>query len=319
MCPFLNDTSSIANFDGSIERDNDPAYWLEQIKIHGGNSPVLFLINEQDKHKADIAKNTLKKEYPSIAGYYHVNIGSADTSALENFRQTVMNLVRDNISWSSQIISKEAYKIKADLRKLFAEREIPHITRAEFDKIAEKNDVTSERAEEILKDLHVLGICLWYDEDAKKKKDEMGKFKTLILNPNWITTGIYRLIDKGYHEQPREITIDYGMEKLKEIPHYEYTYEAVQDLFRLMRIYELAYFKSSNTNHIVIPGLLPNDMPDNLPPFPEEDCLTMKFEVTKALPPNVVCRVIVQRKDDILDDELLWRKGVVLEPATPRH
>ncbi|MCL2224695.1 MAG: hypothetical protein FWB96_06990 [Defluviitaleaceae bacterium] len=289
-------------YNGRIERNNDPAYWLEQIRIYGGDSPVLFLINEQDNCRADIPKNSLKKEYPFIVDYYHVNI--ANENSIKEFRQTVMDLVRFNVSWNSQIISVEAYKIKAELRKLF-EDNTTHITLHMFSEIASKYGVSSARSEAILEDLHTLGVCLWYS------KDDLGDFNTLILNPDWIMSGIYRIINAGYNEQRSSITIDYGVMKLKE-HNYEYPPAKVKDLFRLMRIYELAYFKGSNTERIYIPGLLQEDMPDNLPEFPDDECLVMCFEVKKSLPPNIICRVIVQRNDEILDDKFLWRKGVVL-------
>ncbi|NLZ73760.1 MAG: hypothetical protein GX905_08105 [Bacteroidales bacterium] len=69
-------------YNGRIERDNDPSYWLEQIRIHGGDSSILFLINEKDDHRVDIAERTLKREYPSIEGFYHIDIGSDDKTKL---------------------------------------------------------------------------------------------------------------------------------------------------------------------------------------------------------------------------------------------
>jgi len=294
-------------YNGRIERDNDPAYWLEQIRIHGGDSPVMFLINEKDNHTADIAKNTLKKDYPSIVDYYHVNIGSEDKSGISDLRQKVIDLVQGNVSWSSQIISKEAYKIKAELRELFKKEESPHITRDVFNEIAERNGVKGGRTEEILSDLHALGLCLWYG------KEEMKKFNALVLNPDYIADGIYRIINKGHKENKHIVNVDFGVEKLSNQDRFKYPRKMVEYLFELMRIYELAFFRSENRDRIFIPGILPMDMPNNLPEF-EEDDLTMNFEVKKALPPNIVCRVIVQRNEEILDERLLWRKGAVLKP-----
>ena len=63
-------------YNGRIERDNNPTYWLEQIRIHGGDSPVLFLINKKDGRRVDIAEKEYKRNYPSIEGYHRVDIGS---------------------------------------------------------------------------------------------------------------------------------------------------------------------------------------------------------------------------------------------------
>ena len=297
-------------YNGRIERDNDPSYWLEQIRIHGGNSPVLFLINEKDGHNADIAEKTLKNEYPSIAGYYRVDIGDKEnTTKLKEFRQTVMDMVRNNPSWNSQVVSVEAYKIKSKLREHFEETKSPHITRDEFNNIAKICGAQDEH-EGILKDLHTLGICLWYNEE------DMKDFNMLVLNPDWITNGIYRIINKGFKEHEHILTVQKGTEILKDDKRYKYSTDNVAYLFRLMRVYELAFFKDKSTDNIFIPGILPIDMPDKLSISDyTSDCLTMSFVVEKALPPDIVTRIIVQRNElgEIFNEDLLWRKGAVLK------
>jgi GTPase SAR1 family protein len=293
-------------YNGRIERDNDPVYWLEQIRIHGGDSPVLFLINEVDDHKADIAEKTLIKEYPSILGYYRIDIGSKDKTKLKEFRKTVMDTVCSNPSWNSQIVSMEAYKIKNKLREHFDKTKDPHITREQFDEIAKSCGASAVRIEDILNDLNTLGICLWYN------KPEMEDFNTLVLNPDWITNGIYKIINQSYNEHKHKLTKSEGTEILKNDKRYEYPRDKVAFLFRLMKLYELTFFE--NTDNIFIPGILPIDMPDELPAFDNvNDRLTMSFIVEKALPPSITARIIVQRSEEIFDEKLLWRKGAVLK------
>jgi GTPase SAR1 family protein len=293
-------------YNGRIERDNDPAYWLEQIRIHGDDSSVLFLINEKDGYRADIAEKTLKDEYPSIVDYYRVDIGSADKTKLKKFRQTVMDTVTSNPSWNSQIVSIEAYKIKNKLREHFDKTKSPHITREQFDEIAKHCGASAERIEGILNDLHTLGICLWYN------KPEMADFNMLVLNPDWIANGIYRIINQGYNKHKHILTTLKGAEILRNDKRYKYPRDKVAFLFKLMKLYELAFFE--NTDNIFIPGILPIDRPDGIPAFNDvNDRLTMSFVVEKALPPSIVARIIVQRSEEIFDENLLWRKGAVLK------
>ena len=294
-------------YNGRIERDNDPAYWLEQIRIHSDDSPVLFLVNEQDMRISDIPKKTLKKEYPSIVDYYHVNIGNNDTTELEEFLRTIMDVVRNNPLWNSQVVSKEAYKIKSELHERFNKVNSPHITRKEFNEIAQNCGSFGESIEEILNDLHALGICLWYNDE------KMEEFNMLVLNPDWITNGIYRIINKGHEQDTHILTVEKGIEILKNDKYYEYTQNTVEYLFRLMKLYELAFFKA--TDRIFIPGILPIDMPEynELPDFNDaNNRLRMEFVVEKVLPPNIVARIMVQCSSD-LDEKLLWRKGAVLK------
>ena len=294
-------------YNGRIERDNDPAYWLEQIRIHGDDSPVLFLINEKDCHRADIAEKTLKNEYPSIVGYYRVDIGNDDKTQMKKFCQTVMETVCNNPSWNSQVVSMEAYNIKNKLREHFDKTKSPHITRNEFDEIAQNCGASAERMKDILNDLHTLGICLWYN------KPEMDDFNMLVLNPDWITNGIYKIINQSYNEHKHILTTSRGTEILKNDRRYKYPREKVAFLFRLMKLYELAYFE--NNEKIFIPGILPIDRPDGLPVFDDpKDRLTMSFVVDKVLPPSFTARIIIQRSNEVFENEsLLWRKGAALK------
>jgi len=294
-------------YNGRIERDNDPTYWLEQIQLHGGKeSPILFLINEKDDHLADIPERVFKDEYPSIAGYYRVDIGNKDKTKLQNFRQIVMHMVRNNPSWNKQIVSAKTYKIKSRLQEYFIKTKEPHITREQFDKIAKGCGVQDEQIDGILEDLKTLGICLWYNIE------DMEDFNTLVLNPDWITHGIYRIINKGHKDREHILTVLKGTEILKNDERYEYPRDKVAFLFKLMKVYELAYFK--NTDRIFIPGILVLDRPDGLPSFDDpNERLTMIFSVEKALPPSIAARIMVQRHEEIFDEKLLWRKGAVLK------
>jgi len=298
-------------YNGRIERNNDPDYWLEQIRIHGGDSQVLFLINEIDGHRPRLPEKTLQKKYPSIMGYFRVNIGDEDTTKLEAFRQTVMEMVRDKPAWNNNVVSAAAYKIKDELRESFDKTKSPHITRKQFDVIARKNGASDEHIDGILRDLHTLGLCLWYD------KKEMGDFKMLVLNPDWITNGIYRIINKNSEDNKEKkhiISVADGMKMLKDDKHYEYSEDNVKYLFRLMRVYELAFFKDDD--HVFIPGILSEDMADGLPEFNDRNNrLTMIFSVENVLPPNIAARVIVHRSEfgEIYDEALLWSKGAALK------
>jgi hypothetical protein len=78
-----------------------------------------------------------------------------------------------------------------------------------------------------------------------------------------------------------------------------------------MEKYELAY--SKNDEKITIPHILREDQPKELPYFPIEDSLMIKYISEKALPPNTVCRLIVRRHEEIRSDNEVWRYGAVME------
>jgi len=293
-------------YNGRIERDNNCEYWLEQIRMYGGDSPILFLVNERDLNKAVINEKTLKEDYPSIVGYHHVNI-EKDTPELEKFSQTVMDVIRNNPDWNRQIVSKEAYKIKNEMKERFKKKSdpSPFISLDEFKRIAKDLNIPDGHIEGILQDLHTLGICFRYNHDG------MEEFNMLIYNPVWITNGIYKIINRGYEQHEHTFTVGKGAEILKN-EHFEYPPNKVKYLFRLMIQYELAFFYEQKIDCIFIPEILSTDKPDSdkLPSF--EDALRMEFTVEKFLPANIVARIMVQRSGDI-DEELSCRKVAVLK------
>ncbi len=295
-------------YNGRMEHNNRPEYWLEQIRIYGGDSPILFVINEEDKHKSDIERKTLKNLYPTIQDYYSVDIGSKDQTRLKEFRRTVKECVHNNPSWKKQEIPLDAYLVKRDLRNYFESKKEDSIQREEFDEIARKNGVPPERFEQILSDLHALGACLWYNTE------DMLEFNMLVLNPDWITNGIYKIINWGHNNEKHILSMkEHGMKIFEnEEDMGRYPLEKIKFLFRVMEVYELAFFKDDKGEEISIPGILPIDRPEYLPDFPPGERLAMEFRVERALPPDIVSRLIVRRNEEVTNDKEIWRKGAIL-------
>jgi len=292
--------------NGRTEGDNRIEYWLEQIRNYGKNSPVLILVNNYDEHPVDIAENTLKKEFPTIEGFHQVNI-DAGGEPLETFRQTVMNHLRNNSLWKDQQISAPAYKVKEALRQKFAQGN-NFIKQNEFDEIAKNNDVKPEEHKQLLRDLRDLGICLWYGENDVHTRD------TMVLNPSWISHGIYRLINWGLINKKRELSISDFCVVFTKNDKSKYPAEKAPFLFKLMKIYQLAFSKSSTDDNVVfVPLLLPADRPKetDLPVFKFGERLRMEYCANQALPPYTVARLAVLHSEELIK-ERSWRFGAVL-------
>ncbi len=290
--------------NGRTEGDHRIEYWLDQIHNYGGESPILVLINTQDNHRIDIQENTLKKIFPSILSFNQINIGLGKDD-LENFRQSVMQHLLNNPLWKNQKVSMPTYLVKEVLRKRFAEEGSEYIHRDEFNRIAQDNGVGSEEIGKLLEDLRDLGICLWYDDN------DMQEYSTMVLNPSWISHGIYRLINWGLNEKKHVLCksdfakIFWGKDKDR------YPEDKANFLFRLMRKYQLAFFKDDE--RVFIPLLLPADCPsdDLLPSFPFGDRLRMEYRADRSLPEYTVSRLSVLHSEELIEEKS-WRFGAVL-------
>ena len=292
-------------YDGRTEERNRLEYWLNHMKNYGGDSKAIILVNRRDQHSVEIPINFLKEQYP-IAGVYTFSIED-DKTELEGFRNDVADYINNNPSWENQEIPTNYYHVKDELENFFAKGEEgksrEHITRDEFNKIAVKYGV--ENKEELLKDLHFLGVSLWYKD--------MEEFDTLVLNPEWISQGVYKIINWVNEDKEHSLTL-HDFETVFKEDKKCYPKEQHKFLFKLMKHYELAY--EAESGGLIIPHLLEEDRPDELPDFPVGESLMLRYRAEQPLPPNTISRFIVRHNQEIKKEDkdyVVWRLGVVLE------
>lgn len=293
-------------YDGRTEDRNRLGYWLEHVRNYGGGAPVRILVNLFDDHKSDIPENTLKEKYPYIRDFTRLSIAK-DKEKLEQFRDETASLIQSDPMWNCLAMPAGHVKVKEDLERRF-KRDYEnfyneHISKEVFDGIVADNQIESTSAAQLLQDLHELGICLWY-HDIKG-------FDTLVLNPDWISHGIYRLINWAHNNAKHMVYLN-DHEAVFEGETARYPKDKLLFLFKLMKKYELAY--SKETDHaITIPFLLREDRPQNLPHFAIEDSLLIQYVTEQPLPPNTVSRLIVRHSEEIRSNAEVWRYGVVLK------
>ncbi|MEO1257325.1 MAG: COR domain-containing protein [Bacteroidota bacterium] len=292
-------------YDGRTEKRNRLEYWLDHMKNHGGNSEAIILVNERDRHRVNIPINYLKEKY-AIAGFYSLDVKN-DKKELNKFRSDIADYIKNNPSWKNQEIPKSYYSVKEELEKVFdpdGKRQGPeHIKKEVFETIAEKYEVKD--SQRLLKDLHALGVSLWYDE--------MEEYDTLILNPEWISEGVYQIIN--WVNEAKEYSIKLSdFETVFAENKKRFSKNKHRFLFKLIKHYELAY--ESKNGRLIIPHLLPEDQPAKLPEFLSNNGLMMKYEADHPLPPNTISRFIVRHNEQIRKEKnnyLVWKYGVILQ------
>ncbi|MCL2084515.1 MAG: hypothetical protein FWH06_04560, partial [Oscillospiraceae bacterium] len=293
-------------YDGRSERRNHLEYWLDHVQNYGGKAPVRILVNLRDGNTPDIAVNTLKKKYPFIQDFVYLSIRK-DKKKLSRFREETAEFIRSNLTWNRQEIPSNYFAVKEALEKLFEEREGSfsgeHISKDAFDEIAAGCGVERGGIEHVLKALHELGICLWYQE--------LAEFDMLVLNPGWITHGIYKLINWAHNNKRYAVSIGDCKKIFQDEPE-RYPAGKLQYIFKLMKKYELAYSEEP-AGDITIPFLLKEDQPETLPDFPIDDSLMIQYKAEQKLPPNTVSRFIVLHHLDIRAEHEVWRYGAVLK------
>ena len=293
-------------YNGRTEETGRLEYWLDHMKTYGGASEAMILVNVRDPHYNEIPINRLKEQY-AIKEVYYVNVES-DIKELDRFREDVADYIVTNPSWENQQIPKSYYHVKEDLEARFAKKAKgkteEHISREVFDTIAKKHNI--DKPERLLEDLHALGISLWYKG--------MEKYNTLILNPEWISDGVYQIVNWVHRKKTHEIALT-DFPKVFEKEEQRYPKSQYEFLFDLILNYELAY-KTAGKKRLIIPHLLNKDQPKELPVFEIGDSLMLKYKADRDLLPHTISRFIVRHHEQIKKQGkqfLVWRYGVILE------
>jgi internalin A len=149
--------------------------------------------------------------------------------------------------------------------------------------------------------LHSLGIALNYKDDPRLRD-------THVLNPHWVTNGIYTLLNA------EELAHSKGELEAaclsRNLDAQNYPPERHGFLLELMRKFELCFRFEEDENRYLIPDLLDKQQPAAAADFDPAECLNFRYEYP-ILPEGLLPRFIV-RTHVLSEHQLRWRTGVIL-------
>ena len=275
--------------------DADAAYWLELVQSFGGNSPILVVLNKIKEQPFDVNRRALKQKFPAICRFIQTDceagIGIEQLrKAIEQATSNLENLrVRFPASWM---------KIKAQLSCMTAD----YISFEQYRSICRENGEPDREAQDSLAvHLNNLGIALNYKNDPRLRD-------THILNPRWVTKGIYALLNS-------HMTIaNKGELELADVNKIlspeEYPAERHGFLLDLMRKFNLCFRFEEEETRYLIPDLLDKQQPIQTEEFKQEECLNFDYDYP-VLAEGLLPRFIV-RTHILSERSLRWRTGVIL-------
>lgn len=205
-------------------------------------------------------------------------------------------------------IKRNWFAVKEELENLEAD----YISINEFrERCALHNIKKPESQDTLLSYLHELGIVLNFEKE-----------KTKVLNPEWVTRGVYKLITSvNIRNNKAVLTPDImqsEMESLNEELRKEgksnltYHPDNYQYIIKLMMEFELCY-EIQGTKDYYIPGRLEEDKPADIGDWDEKECLGFRYDYGEGiLHESVMSRFIVKMHRKIYDGKQ-WLTGVVLD------
>ncbi|HST52411.1 MAG TPA: COR domain-containing protein [Pyrinomonadaceae bacterium] len=276
--------------------DADAEYWLKLIQSFGGNSPVIVVLNKINEHPFDVNRNDLLRKYPFIRDF--VKTDCEDATGIEELRRTVERET-DKLEHLRDAFPASWFSIKDKLAGMRRN----YLSFEEYrDECAELGERDPEAQNSLAFYLHSLGIALNYGKDERLKD-------THVLNPHWVTSGIYKILNANRLEKPK------GEISLKDLPAIldarEYPKEMHGFLLDLMKKFELCFDLEGRDGVYLIPELLDKQQPIEANEFDPAECLNFQYHYP-VLPEGLLPRFVV-RTHVLIDDTHRWRTGVILK------
>lgn len=275
--------------------DYDVEYWLKLIGSFGADSPVIVVMNKIEEHPFELNRQSLQQKYPQIL--YFEQTDCATGRGIASLRKKICAGI-EQMPDVRALFPASWFSIKERLSGMTEN----FLSMAAYRSICKGLGEEDRKAQEDLTGyLHCLGIALHYKDDMRLKD-------TSVLNPRWVTNGIYTLLNAPrLHEQGGHLNIADIADLLAAG---DYPPEKHAFLLELMRKFELCYeLTDTGGQRYLIPELLPKEEP-SLAGWDDGDCLRFQYHYT-ILPEGLLPRFIV-RTHEMSAGQAQWRTGVVL-------
>lgn len=291
VCEIRNDS----------EIDREAARWLENIKAFAPGCPVILALNKADQNSnVSVNERNLKKINPELrcvlktSAKWPMEKGVADL--IKAIREEVPNCINDfKLSADMLGIKQELEQMKED-----------YISAQEYQSICAKYNIKEpDLQQSMLNWFKDLGVAYFYSSEQLNTRLE----NIRVLNPAWLTNGIYRLILRtpanGFllHQTIKE-TLQ-ATDKRDVMPDKVYTPQETEFILYVMRVFEISHNMQNGVE--MIPMKMAKTPPDEIDTFPRSNALHLRWE-SSYLPNNLIHRLMIRMNAE-LNKDCVWRTG----------
>ena len=278
-------------------------YWLEIIRSYGGDSPIIVVANKSDQQTLALDERRLKLDYEANLRSF-ISTSARTGAGIE----TLKAAIGDELAQLGHIrdaVPESYFKVKQQLQVLSAESDF--VTSGDYAELCRSHGVTEPGDQEsLLRFLHDLGNVLHYDDPD----DPYHLGDTNILNPEWVTGGVYRILND------RDLLLAGGTLERAAVRRIlgddpRYPAERHDFILGMMRKFELCFdFPDAIDQRLLVPELLnPNELE-----LGWDLARTLNFQYAySVLPGGILPRFIVRMSHALSDWRDCWRSGVVLK------
>ncbi len=302
---FLTDRSVyLLVLDGRAgQQEVEADYWLRLISSFAAESPVLVVLNKIRKDPFDLNRRALQEKFPQVQGFIETDCDNPKAKSqlaakgfgIDDLRKAIAR-VTDQLPDLRAPFPASWFEIKEALSKTKKN----YLAFDEYRALCTKLGETDEGAQgSLATHLHRLGVALNFREDRRLRD-------THVLNPHWVTEGIYALLNsprlarrKG-ELRPADLKTELDPKRYPRKMH--------QFVIDLMEKFELC-FSFPKGDRYLIPELLDEQQPKVAEKFDPATCLNFQYHYP-VIPAGLLPRFIV--RTHVLSGKYRWRTGVIL-------
>lgn len=268
-------------------------YWLSLCQSFGGDSPIIVIVNKIDESPSfSIDSRGLQAKYANIQDTIYTSCATG--RGIDELRSAI-ETVTGQLDYLSDPVLLSWFAVKEKL-EVMQEDYIPY---SRYETMCQEEgieDAASQRT--LIRFLHDLGIVLNYRDDARLED-------TNILNPEWITDGVYAILNNQEISDNKGVLERQRMRYL--LDETQYPLDKHEYILQVMRRFELC-FPFDGGDRYLIPDLLPVEMLEL--DWDDEGALLFEYHY-EILPGSVISRFIV-RMHPYIYQHTYWRNGVML-------
>ena len=274
------------------EEENRLEHWLKIIQSFAKDSPVIIVGNKADQHPLDIDRRGLQQKYPQIKAF--IEASCQDSIGIEELEIAVKHEI-GKLKHVDDELPLPWFNIKTKLEELDKD----YIPYGQYESLCEAEGITDEDKQSILiRLLHDLGIVLNFRDDPRLED-------THVLNPEWVTNGVYKILNNHQLIVDCKGILDRTMLP-KILDRRRYPKNKYLFIIDMMRKFELC-FDIEADKQFLIPDILPKEEP-----YTGEWDNNLAFEYHYPVLPNSVIARFIVRMNHCIYKNTCWRSGVVL-------
>lgn len=272
-------------------------YWLNIIESFGHKSPVIIVVNKIDAHYLALDEWGLRARYGNIKGF--VRTSCLTKEGLQDLSSLIDDSLRD-MAYIDDPLAESWFEVKKRLETMPDD----YISYTQYEHICRNAGVPSEQSQQtLIHYLHELGIALNFRHRDQSLEE------TFILNPTWVTQGIYAIINSTSLARNGGVLQQNGLDDI--LDSRRYPRRKHKFILEMMRQFELCFRFVDTDDLYLVPDLLPKNT--LVTRWDLHDSLLFDYRY-RVLPSSVFSRLLV-RVNHLVDRDCCWRTGAVLKDA----